>query len=112
MTNPQKAKGSTFEIGQADYFNLRGIPCERIPAGATNDRGDLWVPIIEWPSIDCKNHRKPSLGVWCDRAFEQAQNLGRTSGFVNHKRHGVADPALQFMTTTVEMFVNLMESFR
>ncbi len=112
MSNPSKAKGSAFERLCADYFIARGVPCERIPAGATNDRGDLWIPIIEWPSIDTKNHRSPSLGAWCDRAEEQRINAGRRSGFVLHKRAGVADPARQFMTTTVEMFVDLMEALR
>lgn len=112
MSNPQKAKGSAFERAAADYFISRGIPCERTVAGARLDRGDLWIPIIEWPSIDCKNHRTPSLGAWVTRAAEQAQNLGRSSGFVLHKRHGVTDPAEQFMTTTAGMFVNLMEALR
>lgn len=112
MTNSAKAKGSAFERAEADYLISRGIPCERIPAGASLDRGDLWIPIIEWPSIDTKNHRSPSLGAWCDRAEEQRDNAGRRSGFVLHKRHGVADPARQFMTTTVEMFVDLMEALR
>ena len=40
MANPQKRKGSAFERLVADYLAER-VACERIPAGATLDRGDL-----------------------------------------------------------------------
>ena len=112
MTNAAKAKGSAFERLLADYFISRGVPCERIPAGASADRGDLWVPLIEWPSIDCKNHRTPSLGAWVNRAAEQAHNLGRNAGFVIHKRHGVTDPGEQFVTSNVSMFLTMREALR
>lgn len=108
MSNPQKAKGSAFERLIADYFIGHGVPCERIPAGATADRGDLWVPIIEFPTIDTKNHRTPQLGQWVDRAAEQAHNAGRHAGVVLHKRHGIIDPSRQFVTTSTEMFLALM----
>ncbi|MBU6330288.1 MAG: hypothetical protein KGR18_10105 [Acidobacteria bacterium] len=112
MTNPQKAKGAAFERLIADYLLSRSIPCERIPAGATLDRGDLWIPIIEYPTIDCKNHRSPQLSAWVDRAGEQAHNAGRHAGVVVHKRHGVADPARQFVTTDLDMFLALMGAHR
>ena len=108
MTNAAKDKGSAFERLIADYFIRNGVPCERIPAGATADRGDLWIPIIEFPSIDTKNHRTPQLGPWVDRAAEQAHNAGRCAGVIIHKRHGVTDPSRQFVTTSTEMFLALM----
>lgn len=108
MANSSKAKGSKFERLIADYLIERGFPCERIPAGATADRGDLWVPVIEFPTIDCKNHARPQLGAWVDRAYEQADNAGRVAGVVVHKRHGVADPAEQFVTTSLAMFLRLL----
>ncbi len=108
MSNPNKNKGSAYERLIADHLIGRGIPCERIPAGATADRGDLWIPIIEWPTIDCKNHRTPQLGPWVDRAAEQAHNAGRHAGVVVHKRHGITDPARQFVTTSLEMFLAII----
>lgn len=108
MSNPQKAKGAAFERLIADYFNGRGIHCDRVPAGATLDRGDLWVPDLAFPTFDCKNHRTPTLGAWVDRASEQAANARRASGVVIHKRHGVTDPAEQFVTTSLAMFLPLL----
>lgn len=108
MTNPAKNKGSAYERLIADYLISRDVPCERIPAGATADRGDLWIPIIEFPTIDCKNHKTAGLGPWVDRAAEQAHNAGRHAGVVVHKRHGVTDPSRQFVTTSLEMFLALM----
>jgi hypothetical protein len=108
MTNPQKSKGSAYERLIADYLIARGVPCERIPAGATADRGDLWIPVIEFPTIDCKNHKSPQLGPWVDRAAEQAHNAGRHAGVVVHKRHGIVDPARQLVTTSLEMFLALL----
>ena len=108
MTNPAKAKGSDYERIIARYLIGCDVPCERIPAGATADRGDLWIPIIEWPTIDCKNHRTPRLGEWVDRAAEQAHNAGRHAGVVCHKRHGITDPSRQFVTTDLAMFLGLL----
>ena len=120
MTNPSKAKGSRAERAVADYLIGLGIPCERIPAGANLDRGDLWVPavaprgdlhvpLIEFPAIDVKDHATPRLGEWVDRAAEQAHNAGRRAGIVWHKRRGHSDPGRWFVTTSGEMFLALME---
>lgn len=112
MTNPSKAKGSRAERQLADALTAAGWPCERIPAGATADRGDLWVPIIEWPSIDVKDHAAHSLGAWIDRAQVQAINAGRTAGAVVWKRRGKADPADWFFVMSVRGFCEHMEQFR
>ena len=59
MANPQKAKGSAFERLVRDYLN-EVVPCERIPPGATLDRGG---------SLDtarCYPMQEPSHPVaWC-----------------------------------------------
>ena len=109
MTTPQKRKGYSAEKAVADYLNGLGIPCERIPSGATADRGDLWVPIIEFPTIDVKNHASLSLAEWVDRAADQAHNAGRRAGVVWHKRPRKADPSAWYVTTSGEMFLRLME---
>jgi len=112
VTNAAKAKGSRAERQLADHLIAHGWPCERIPAGATADRGDLWVPVIEFPSIDVKDHGAHSLGAWIDRAAEQANNAGRTCGSVVWKRRGKADPAEWFWIFNVRGFLNLMEHLR
>ena len=77
MVNRAKAKGSLAERQVADYLINAGIPCERIPAGATHDRGDLWVPLANFPSIDVKNQKQMTLAGWVDRAGEQAINAAQ-----------------------------------
>jgi len=108
MTNRHKQKGSRAEREVADYLLSLGIPCERIPAGASADRGDLWVPIIEFPTIDVKNHAALDLASWVDRAVEQSQNAGRVAGVVWHKRRGKTSPADWYVTTTGHNFLKLL----
>lgn len=104
MANPQKRKGSTFERLIADYLAER-MPCERIPAGATLDRGDLWT---EAAAIQCKNHRTLSLGAWLRDAMEQQQNAGKRLHALVVKRKGSATPAEQFVVMSLEQFRELL----
>ncbi|MEI8251541.1 MAG: hypothetical protein WCF98_10260 [Synechococcus sp. ELA057] len=90
--NPQKAKGSAFERLIATYL-AEAIACERIPAGATLDRGDLWTPQA---AIQCKAVRSLSLGAWLDQTHEQQRNAGKPLGFLVVKRRGTTDPGSQF----------------
>lgn len=104
MANPQKAKGSAFERLIADYLG-QAIPCERIPPGATLDRGDLWTPQA---AIQCKNHRTLSLGAWLDATAQQQQNAGKPYGFLVVKRKGTTDPANQFAICSLEQLRSLL----
>ena len=104
MANPQKAKGSTFERLIADYLAQR-MPCERIPAGATLDRGDLWT---EAAAIQCKNHRTLSLGAWLRDAVEQQRNAGKRLHALVVKRKGTTAPAEQFVVMSLEQFRELL----
>jgi hypothetical protein len=90
--NPQKAKGSAFERLVRDYL-AQAFPCERIPAGATLDRGDLWT---EAAAIQCKNHKTLSLGSWLTQTIEQQRNAGKSYGVLVVKRKGITDPGEQF----------------
>ena len=108
MANPSKAKGARAERAVADYLLSIGIPCERIPAGATADRGDLFVPIIEFPTIDVKDRTTLDLAGWVDRAAEQAHNAGRSAGVVWHKRRGKTSPAEWYVTTSGKQFLHLL----
>lgn len=108
MANRQKAKGSAAERAVRDYLHSLDIPCERIPAGATADRGDLWVPLIEFPTIDVKNCSTHELSAWVERAEEQAVNAGRRAGVVWFKRRGKTDPADWYVATTGRGLLNLI----
>ena len=110
MTNPQKRKGSEAERAVVEYLAKLGVIAQRIPAGATDDRGDLFVPIIEWPSIDVKNYSSYSgqLSHWIDRANDQAANAGRRFGVVWFKRTRKTSPADWYVAMTGEAFTTLM----
>lgn len=86
MANPNKARGDAFERAVRDYLLERGVTCERIPAGATQDHGDLWLP--GGPVIQCKNHARIDLAGWIDETRHQMENAGRSMAWVAVKRRG------------------------
>jgi hypothetical protein len=104
MSNPQKAKGAAFERLVRDYL-AEAFPCERIPAGATLDRGDLWTPTA---CIQCKNHRTLSLGSWLTQTAEQQRNAGKPFGVLVCKRKGTTDPADQFAILPLSQLRSLL----
>ena len=97
MSNPAKAKGSAFERLVCDYLD-EVVACERIPAGATLDRGDLWTPPA---SIQCKNRQTLSLGAWLDETLTQQVNARKFAHWLVVKRKGTTDPARQFAVCDV-----------
>ena len=105
MANPQKAKGSAFERLVRDYLN-EVVPCERIPAGATLDRGDLWTPHA---AIQCKDHRTLSLGAWLDDTHEQQTNAAKRFAWRVVKRKGTTDPGEQVAICSVAQLRELLE---
>jgi hypothetical protein len=104
MANPQKAKGSAFERLVRDYL-AEVIPCERIPPGATVDRGDLWTAHA---TIQCKNHRTLSLGAWLAATAQQQQNANKRYGVLVVKRKGTTDPAEQFAICSLKQLRDLL----
>jgi hypothetical protein len=109
MTNKNKAKGSAAERAVADYLNVRQIEAERVPAGATLDRGDIWVPDKNWPAIQVKNHARLDLAGWVDDVEDQAVNAGRETGIVVHKRRGKGHPGSWYVTCTLDTLITLIE---
>ena len=105
MANPQKAKGSAFERLVRDYLN-EVVPCERIPPGATLDRGDLWTPQA---AIQCKNHRTLSLGAWLDDTHEQQTNAAKRFAWLVVKRKGTTDAGEQFAICSVAQLRELLK---
>ena len=105
MANPQKAKGSAFERLVRDYLN-EVVPCERIPPGATLDRGDLWTPHA---AIQCKNHRTLSIGALLDDTHEQQTNAAKRFAWLVVKRKGTTDAAEQFAICSVAQLRELLK---
>ena len=109
MSNPNKAKGSAAERAVTDYLNVRGLEAERVPAGATLDRGDIWVPDKSFPAIQVKNHARLDLSGWVDDVAIQARNAGRDTGIVIHKRRGKGNPASWYVTCTLDTLITIIE---
>jgi len=109
MANAAKAKGSRAERQVADFLVANGIETDRIPAGATLDRGDLWVSHRGFPTIDVKDHAQMQLAAWVDRSIEQAENARRSAGVVWHKRRGKADPGEWYVSMTGGSFLALVQ---
>lgn len=112
MTNKNKAKGSAAERAVCDHLNLKGVEAERVPAGATLDRGDLWIPDKNWPAIQIKNHARLDLSGWVDDVAVQAVNAGRYAGVVVHKRRGRGNPGSWYTTCTLDTLIAIIERNR
>lgn len=99
MSNAAKAKGSKFERDICDYL-AEVMEAERIPAGATLDKGDIWTPP---PSAvwQCKNRQQLSLGAWLDETVEQQHNAKRFLHWLIVKRKGTTYPGDQFAICTL-----------
>lgn len=98
MANPSKAKGSTHERDVCRYLNAHGFPhAERMPAGATLDRGDLAAVVDRdgdrW-TVEVKRWREQGPAAvrgWCREAATEAENGGTAFWLVVGKRWGSAD---------------------
>jgi len=99
VSNPAKRKGSSFELDVCRYLGEL-FPAERIPAGGSLDRGDLWTPTVDavW---QCKNRQTLSLGAWWDDTLVQKANAGRDLAWLVVKRKGTTNPAQQFAITSL-----------
>lgn len=76
MTNPSKRKGTAWESAVRDWLNARftRLRIERIPAGATHDRGDLTgLPGI---ALEAKSVARIDLATIVDEACREAANVG------------------------------------
>lgn len=106
MTTPSQRKGSQWERDIRDHLRANGFPhAERIPAGATHDRGDITgIPGVV---IEAKNAKRIELGPWLDEAVTEAANVSPTTIpllVVKRRLHGVADAfAVMPFATAVEV---------
>lgn len=108
MSNANKAKGSRFEARIRDYLHDHGAPhCERLPAGATNDRGDLTgTPGVVW---ECKDHKRLELATWVNELEIEMRNARADIGAVIHHRRGKGDPGDDYATLPLRVYCLLLQ---
>lgn len=107
MSNPSKAKGYAFEARIRDWLRTHGAPhIERLPAGATSDRGDLTgTPGVVW---ELKNHARVELPGWINELKVELANARCEIGAVIHHRSGNGDPAEDLATMPLRIYVRLL----
>ena len=101
MTNPNKAKGDQAERLVRDLLIAEGLPAERIPAGTTQDIGDIWTPTAV---VQVKNHKRLSLGPWLDETVAQQQHAGKVWHGLIVKRRGYGAPDQWFAVMEAQQF--------
>jgi len=111
--------GARFEQQIASY--LAATVDDRIERRARNgakDRGDLTgvrlSPALRGGRVvvECKNTTRTALAAWEAECAAERGNDDAVVGVIVHKRHGVADPARQWVTMTVADLVALLTGER
>lgn len=99
-----RAAGARFERQIADWLaqHLDDRIDRRARTGA-RDRGDLTGIRHRGERVvaELKNTTRTNLAGWIREAHLEAQNDDARIGLVIHKRHGVADPAQQWVSMTL-----------
>lgn len=96
-----KNAGARFERQIADYLAaaLNDDRIDRMARRGSDDRGDIAGVRIHGKTltIECKNVTRINLPEWVDEAHREAGNSDALAGVVVSKRHGVGDPASQWV---------------
>lgn len=108
-----KAAGVRLERLVADYLaeELDDDRIDRAPKAGPKDKGDIANVRMGDHKIviECKDVTRMDLPKWAREAQVEAKNAGALTGIVVHKRHGVASPAQQWATMTLEDLVKLLK---
>lgn len=107
-----KTAGSRFNRAIADHL-AKVLEDDRIDVRArrgAKDRGDIGGLRVHGQRVvaECKDCARPNFPVWTAEAHIERGNDDALVGIVIHKRHGVADPARQWVTMTVADFCSLL----
>lgn len=111
MTSPARNKGNAFERLIRDYLRDCGFPAERIPAGMTDDRGDIGG-IPGWTlQLKCypNNVQRAITDGLHDLTVQQA-NADTAYGAVIVKRRGTTDPGAQLFVCELWNAVPLLRA--
>lgn len=108
-----KNAGTRMERETAQYLAtmLADDRIERRAKTGAKDRGDISgvrTPTGDRVVIECKNTTRHDLAGWAKEAAIEAANDDAYVWAVVHKRHGVGDPAQQWVTMTLEQFARLL----
>lgn len=116
MTRPRsrasaRAAGTRFERQVADWLaaNLNPAIDRKVRTGAA-DRGDLaGLTTADGRRItaELKNTTRTALATWWAEAETEATNDGGLP-IVIHKRHGVADPAKQWVLLDLDTLAKIL----
>ncbi|MDY6054358.1 hypothetical protein [Micrococcus sp.] len=110
-----KAAGARFERQTADYLaaHVDDRIDRRVKTGAL-DKGDIGGLRAHGQRvvIECKNTSRINLGPWAKEAESERTNDNALAGVIVHKRHGVGDPAHQWVTMTLADFAALLTGTR
>jgi hypothetical protein len=106
LTNPNKAKGSKWELDVAKYFNERGFPEveRRYGAGATLDKGD--INGVKDTVVEAKNWAKISLSTIMDEALVEQKNAKKKFGISVIKRRN-CNVKEAYVVMTLEQWIDL-----
>ena len=115
--NRQSAKkaGTTFERQVADYLAQHvDDRIDRRAKTGSKDRGDITGlrHLGERIVIECKNTSRLNLADWMKQAEIERGNDDALAGLIVHKRHGKANPADQWVTTTLRELTALLNGHR
>ena len=110
MANPNKAKGSQWELDVARYFNERGYPDveRRYGAGATLDKGD--INGVKDTVIEAKNWAKITLSTIMDEALVEQKNAKKRFGISVIKRRN-CNVKEAYVVMTLEQWIDLYSFF-
>jgi len=110
MTNPNKARGSKWELDVARYFNERGYPDveRRYGAGATLDKGD--INGVKDTVVEAKNWSKIVLSTIMDEALVEQKNAKKRFGIsvIKRRNKNVKDA---YVVMTLEQWIDLYSFF-
>ena len=106
MVNRSKAKGTSFESSLLPLLREYFPGAERRALSGAKDKGDFILPGANY-ALEAKNQKGTMLGPWHKEAKVEAENLGVAFGVVVHKRHGMTDPAEQWVCLTLRDFLEL-----
>lgn len=104
MSNSARIKGRDFEALIRRWLTDQGIP-NLNPATIGRPGGDVILrhhPIM----LEVKNRKTTALAEWMRQAETDADDLFHA--VIVHKRKGVADPAEQWVTMTLDTFTTIL----
>lgn len=100
-----KEKGTKHETSMLPLAREWWPEAHRAPLAGI---GDLLLPGNELFTWEIKNWSRMELKAWTEQAEAQAVRHGVPHGIVTHKRRGVSDPRMQWMTVPAGTFFDLL----